>query len=357
MEYKDILQNKVANAVIKSKIKKMHIDQIEQNSTNYKKLDTFFGPVTKMLTDVKDGVDKNFKESVGNLKSLLEAQKPKETSSVETNSEEPNLDRQVVTWQEESSPKKSKIKQLDTLPSNYDKLGKIAKTFLKKKDDKQWGVTPHLNYSTGQVDYYFGNYPVEFIEGSNDFIYKDKQYEGTPGLWELLTMKLPEYYIMPGNKRAFVNINENKNKGKIDKDTYLEMIKDGDVHLTTDNRLRSSKGYKFTEFISPWYVEDQKVQFHVKTPKRERSDKDVSMRKPKSRTSSTDSKHGAGVIEFLSSDPHELIKELHILLLNHQVGHTNVDFNKVSRIAEELYRLKKISKKHCTRLLLKKFGK
>ena len=66
-------------------------------------------------------------------------------------------------------------------------IGSIAASYLRKfatKDaDKVYGIYD----KNGQ--FYIGDTRIGVID--NNIIVGDKEYQGTPGLWELITMKLP----------------------------------------------------------------------------------------------------------------------------------------------------------------------
>ena len=51
-------------------------------------------------------------------------------------------------------------------------------------------------------DLYIGTKPITLIEGSNDIKIDNVVYEGTPGLWELLTFKHPDETKITDNDYA-----------------------------------------------------------------------------------------------------------------------------------------------------------
>ena len=72
-------------------------------------------------------------------------------------------------------------------------LGDIATKYLKEytsnknKTDKTFGI-----YSE-DGDFFIGNSPIKF--DGDDMMVGNKTYKGTPGLWELMTMKKPNETI------------------------------------------------------------------------------------------------------------------------------------------------------------------
>lgn len=136
---------------------------------------------------------------------------------------------------------------------------------------------------------YIGKHSVTFQ--GNDFIIDGVLYQGTPGLWHLLTKKKPDPTIY----------NEE------DKENYLEIIFNSEAHLQENGRPRSSKSPKWKQLISPEY---------------------------RKRT-------GSG-IKFLDGDPESLENQLAVMIANLDAGHTNVDFSEFNAIADKLVNLGRI---------------
>jgi len=112
----------------------------------------------------------------------------------------------------------------------------VAENYLRqfagKEDvDKTFG----LYYKHGE--FFISDSPVK-IEG-DDIIVKDKEYQGTPGLWELLIMKEPDKSIY--NREDFRNYAENLRHTNVMKHN----------HDPKSNNPKSSKSQKNKEIIRP----------------------------------------------------------------------------------------------------------
>ena len=183
-------------------------------------------------------------------------------------------------------------------------LGGIAaeklKEIYKKNYDYAYGIKPIEN----STDFELGNKTIKV--NNNNIKIDEKEYIGTVGLWELLTMKIP------------------KNFTNEDLKNYQEIIETSKVYLTQDGTVKSNRGYKYMNFIRPIYEKN-------KTPNKRQT-------------------IGYG-FKFLSSDPLELFKRLKILILEKDSGNNNV-VNEINAIALELYRMKKINEKLFEKLFL-----
>lgn len=81
-------------------------------------------------------------------------------------------------------------------------IGEMATDYLKKnfseEGDKSFGIN-----TTKDGKLYMGNEPVTIRE--NDIIVDGRKYEGTPGLWELITTKTPQNYT-DGDRKDYANL-------------------------------------------------------------------------------------------------------------------------------------------------------
>src|SRR5688572_23568303 len=84
-------------------------------------------------------------------------------------------------------------------------------------------------------NFFIGESPISF-EG-DDMMVGNKTYKGTPGLWELMTMKEPNKSIIAGNDRA----------------DYGEILITANAIQQPDNpnKPKSSSSKKYKEFIKP----------------------------------------------------------------------------------------------------------
>ena len=167
-------------------------------------------------------------------------------------------------------------------------IGDIAESYLRKftrKDEAD--ITYGLYDSHG--GFYIGNKPV-FIK-ENNIVLEDEEYEGTPGLWELIVSKKP------------------KNFTSEDYGNYAKLVvKSNTLHRNNDpenNNPKSSKGYKWNQILKDiWYNKEHYT--------------------------------GSGLI-IIPSDPNALLERLDLLLASQAAGHTGVG-NELTSICDELKR-------------------
>ena len=197
-------------------------------------------------------------------------------------------------------------------------LGPIAtnalKKFLRRDDaDKIYG----LRDKNGK--FYIGN-KLAVID-NNDLIIGKYEYEGTPGLWELITSKNPD-----------------KSKyGEEDLEIYAKLLIRSNAlrrNYDPDNkRPLSSPGNKWKKLLSPIW----KNKHLFKEEEEEEEDDD-----PQPSTSGTGlSVAGPGLsgtgLKILPSDPNALIDRFDLLFSSKKAGHTGVR-NEIVSILDELKR-------------------
>ena len=184
-------------------------------------------------------------------------------------------------------------------------LGPIAtnalKKFLRRDDaDKIYG----LRDKNGK--FYIGN-KLAVID-NNDLIIGKYEYEGTPGLWELITSKNPD-----------------KSKyGEEDLEIYAKLLIRSNAlrrNYDPDNkRPLSSPGNKWKKLLSPIWKNK-----HLFKEEEEEEDDD-----PQPSTSGTG-------LKILPSDPNALIDRFDLLFSSKKAGHTGVR-NEIVSILDELKR-------------------
>ena len=83
--------------------------------------------------------------------------------------------------------------------------------------------------------FYIGNKPVDIKE--NNIVVDDKEYEGTPGLWELIISKKPDETLYTSD----------------DKENYARlMVETGALHQKNNpNKPRSGSSDKWKKILSP----------------------------------------------------------------------------------------------------------
>ena len=167
-------------------------------------------------------------------------------------------------------------------------MGEVAEKYLRKfatKDeaDKTFGLYDrHGNF-------YIGNKPVVIID--NNIVFEDEEYEGTPGLWELIVSKNPiEYTIEDFNNYTRLMLKTNT----LHRDNNPDSI-----------YPKSSKSFKWRYLLRDVWNNREKYE-------------------------------GSGVV-VIPSDPNALLERLDLLLSSQEAGHTGVG-NELVSICDELKR-------------------
>ena len=161
-------------------------------------------------------------------------------------------------------------------------IGVIAEKYLKK-------LTTDKADRNG--NFYIGNKPVVIID--NNIVVDGEEYEGMPGLWELIVSKNPKYDAYTGEDKA--------NYAKL-------LIKTSALHHKNNpeiNRPKSSKGDKWINILNDIWKNRKYYE-------------------------------GSGVI-VIPSDPNALLERLDLLLSSKEAGHTGV-VNELVSICDALKR-------------------
>ena len=174
-------------------------------------------------------------------------------------------------------------------------VGEIAYVFLNNPfNDKTFGIRKEEGH------HYIGNKHV--IIDNNDIVIKEngERFEGTPGLWELITSINPKKYTDQ------------------DYDNYRDlMIMTNALHRDNDEdnpNPKGSRSYKWVNLLSPiWF----RKKGYIFTKKKEGYE-------------------GKGVV-VIPSDPNALLERLDLLLASQEAGHTGVR-NELVSICDELKR-------------------
>ena len=198
-------------------------------------------------------------------------------------------------------------------------VGEIARYYLNKQyRDTTFGIKKRI--VKNEKHHYIGKTHVIIYD--NDIFLPDynETFEGTDGLWELITSRDP------------VNFNEE------DKDNYERLIiKTNVIHRGDDPKNphpKGNRGKKWKKLIGPiWYErqgfsEEDAIKMANNRRYRERLVK--KMRKIKSEY------EGEGVV-VIPSDPNALLERLDLLLASQEAGHTGVR-NELVSICDELKR-------------------
>lgn len=189
-------------------------------------------------------------------------------------------------------------------------LGSVAAKYLqqwgsknKKMTDTTFGI-----YDGKDGQFYIGDSPIT-IQGDN-LIVGDKEYVGTPGLWELLTMSQPNKTIYDQN----------------DLSEYAEILDVTNAMRQTANpsKPKSSASNKYREIIRP--IWNEKRQNPTKT--------------------------GEGIKTIIiPEDPNALVEMLALRISSLKAGNTGVK-NEIVSICDELLRQNVITKNQYKNLML-----
>ena len=178
-------------------------------------------------------------------------------------------------------------------------VGEIAYKFLNKPfSDRIFGIRKIKGH------HYIGSKHV--IIKNNDIIIAEdgERFEGTPGLWELITSKNPK---------------EKNYTGK-DEDNYEDlMIMTNALHHNYDedsSRPRANRSAKWVDLLGPFWRRKRGGVFMF--PKKK------------------EGYEGEGVV-VIPSDPNALLERLDLLLASQEAGHTGVR-NELVSICDELKR-------------------
>ena len=169
-------------------------------------------------------------------------------------------------------------------------IGEVAEKYLRKFATKGEADTTFGLYDR-KGNFYIGNKPVIIID--NNIVVGKEEYEGTPGLWELIISKKPD--------KANYTPEDEKNYKRL-------MIKTNALYVGNDpesKKTRSNKSYRWANILSKFWKDIKKYE-------------------------------GEGVV-VIPSDPNTLLERLELLLASQELGHTGVR-NELVSICDELKR-------------------
>ena len=197
-------------------------------------------------------------------------------------------------------------------------LGSIAKNYLTyatgKNSDRIFGIYPDAHNKLK-----IGNKFLKF-KGDN-IIIDDKEYTGTPGLWELIVSNKPQEGIY--TEDDFLNY------GRILKQTNA--IYQG--NNSEVNKPKSSKSDKWKQLIKPIWED---IKESKKPPEEKGKGKGKGKGKRKRQEDPQPGPSGTG-LTILPSDPNALIDRFDLLFSSQKAGHTGVR-NEIISILDELKR-------------------
>ena len=214
-------------------------------------------------------------------------------------------------------------------PDSKGLVGSIAKTFLSyafksgSEYDKAYGIKFDGKYAM------LGDTIVSIQD--NDLGIGNKVYEGTVGLWELLTKQAPENY--EDNDVA----------------NYLAILRQTKAHLKPDGTIKANKGEKYKKFIKPLYkaMQKEKVRYEVARIKAASpaSSRDST---PESRPDTDSDVSGSGII-VIPSNVNDIVARHHLLFGSLNAGNTGV-FNELQALTHELFK-RSLLNEHDVKLL------
>ena len=181
----------------------------------------------------------------------------------------------------------------------------LLKAFTKKDIDKFYGIYAE------DGKFKIGN---EFITiEDNDIKVKDKNFEGTKGFWNLVTLKEPENYT----------------KEDLSKYQQLVILTNAAYRNNdpTQNYPKNSRGNKWKNIIKP-------IWESIKTQKKD--EEEYKEFEEPDEDEPTPGTSGDG-LKILPSDPNALIDRFDLLFSSKKAGHTGVK-NEIVAILDELKR-------------------
>lgn len=308
---------------IRKDIKRKHRALTENMSIEQEELEKRLEPITQPLkklintrelledTDVKmDDVETRLKKAKRHKETVDEhdiiPQKHRklgslsDTLEMNTDEGETEIYETQPSLQEVISTPEGRKRASFYIDKNF--TGKLVKLYLRKLiNDKNREIDHSYGVYFGNDDtLMIGNSSIQF--DNNDIIINDTRYEGTPGLYELIFMRIPDSY------------------SEEDLNTYAAILKTTNAHKQNrSDRIKSNKGYKYNNII-----------------------KNIFSTSPLSK-SREKRFEGYGALTLNNNkpdyvywnDPNELCDRLRLLIASQNSGHTGHE-NEIISIIEEL---------------------
>ena len=210
---------------------------------------------------------------------------------------------------------------LDFKSSEIMELGALAVSSLIEAFTKE-GVDKTFGLYAKNKKFHIGDKPVTIK--NNDIIIEGKTYNGSPGLWELITSNNPQNFTEEDYKN-YINL----------------LVRTNTIHQGNDpnnTKPKSSGGRKWNNLISPIWEEIKPKKQKKKKKRQQDPQPGPSGTDPQPGPSGTDPQTeipGGGLI--LPSDPNALINRFDLLFSSKKAGHTGVK-NEIVSILDELKR-------------------
>ena len=204
--------------------------------------------------------------------------------------------------------KSSEVMELGTLA-----VYSLIEAFTKEGVDKTFGL--HAK----NKKFHIGDKPVTIK--NNDIIIEGKKYDGSPGLWELITSNNPQKFT----EEDYIN--------------YINLlVQTNTIYQGNDpknTKPKSSGGSKWNNLIGPIWEEIKPKKEKKKRKKRQQDPDEDDPQPGPSGTDPQTKTPGGGLI--LPSDPNALINRFDLLFSSKKAGHTGVK-NEIVSILDELKR-------------------
>ena len=204
--------------------------------------------------------------------------------------------------------KSSEVMELGTLA-----VYSLIEAFTKEGVDKTFGL--HAK----NKKFHIGDKPVTIK--NNDIIIEGKKYDGSPGLWELITSNNPQKFT----EEDYIN--------------YINLlVQTNTIYQGNDpknTKPKSSGGSKWNNLIGPIWEEIKPKKEKKKKKKRQQDPDEDDPQPGPSGTDPQTETPGGGLI--LPSDPNALINRFDLLFSSKKAGHTGVK-NEIVSILDELKR-------------------
>ena len=204
--------------------------------------------------------------------------------------------------------KSSEVMELGTLA-----VYSLIEAFTKEGVDKTFGL--HAK----NKKFHIGDKPVTIK--NNDIIIEGKKYDGSPGLWELITSNNPRNFT----EKDYIN--------------YINLlVQTNTIYQGNDpknTKPKSSGGSKWNNLIGPIWEEIKPKKEKKKKKKRQQDPDEDDPQPGPSGTDPQTETPGGGLI--LPSDPNALIDRFDLLFSSKKAGHTGVR-NEIISILDELKR-------------------
>jgi len=249
-----------------------------------RELSKFFKPITETQKDIKETLVKEIKPITEGIRELPAV---------------PQLQAIAPPPQDEEEEEEEGVMRVGKIAHQY-----LSEYAAKQNVDKTFGI--YKNPIDKQ--YYIGNTPIDIRD--NNIIIGEREYEGTPGLWELIISKKPDNHIYTVD----------------DFENYAQILVDTSALKQNNNPIevvpKSSRGWKWAKILSKIWANRKNYE-------------------------------GQGIAPtvVIPADPHALADRLELLLASKAAGNSGVR-NELVSVCDELLRQKVISKKLYKKLMM-----